>query len=266
LPPLVQPVRKDIFQQAQDEANIHRLFALQQQVDELEREINETGGMPQYPGKTVPWAFSALYGPIPILATRRNDSGAGTVHLAPLVSTTTPYLPRNRNLLVGRDGAYYWCAANVAGYYSWTYTSDPGTSVAVPAIVPVRNAVADIFDPVFPNNGGAEGLQNFAAFCCSGFANPHVCFEVDLYDKKRGRSLTDGKCPPEPFMGLTYGFQEFDSPQRFQEDTELEPRLFVTDAGVLGAISAPDTDAVYNASSVAFYVNLALRGYRVLPE
>jgi len=258
--PVPQPVVRSMEQQVQDTIDQHKLWALQQQVDDLEREINETAGLDQSVAKTIPWVHSFLYGPVSCRSARHPGIGTGHELLATVVDPTTPALPRGDNLKVGRGGAFYWCATNVCPYLSWTYTRDPG---GVFGGVPVRPVAADIFDSVVDRNGGAQPMMNVSGFAFTRACAANVSFEVDIYDKKRGRSITNGRVPGEMLAGMSYGFNSMGKPSRFEDDTELEPRLYITEIRMTSYLN---TDAAFSAASVAAYVNLAFRGYRVLED
>lgn len=209
----------------------------------------------QYPSKRVPWLFSRTYGPIGLTATRNFGVGLAFDQLAPLGNPTSYILPREGTIKTGRDAAFVWCASNAFAYLSWTYTGE--AEIGAP-INPVP--AGDIFDPVFPTNGGAVVLPNIAN---ASFSAPHVCFEMALYDKKRGRFLTDGKIPAEAFVGGAYANKLVPKETRFNVDTEIEPRLTITEVRMGSTLDAAQPYAV---ASVAAYVNIAFLGYNILEE
>ena len=166
---------------------------------------------------------------------------------------------RNGNVKTGRDGSFYWCATNIAPYVSYTFTTSPaaGTPVAgVPA--------GDIFSPVFGANGGAVALPNTGYSFDNSVSLPlsKICFEIDLYDKKRGRSITDGRMPSEVFTGLTYNDKSTFGPMRWYPDTEIEPRVYVNEVIMSNLL----TNTYYNAASVAAYLCVCFSGFSALEE
>lgn len=209
----------------------------------------------QYPSKRVPWIFSRTYGPIGLTATRHFGDSGGFDTEAPIGNPSSFILPREGTIKTGRDAAFIWCASNAFAYLSWTYTADPG----IPG-VPVTVPAGDLFDPVIPMNGGAVVLPNISN---ASFDSPHVSFEMALYDKKRGRFLTDGKLPAEAFVGGAFANKLTPKETRFNVDTEIEPRLTVTEVRMGSWLNG---EQAYNAASVAAYVNVAFIGYNILEE
>lgn len=214
----------------------------------------------QYPSKRVPWLFSRTFGPIGLTATRNFGDGGAFDQLAPVGNPTGYILPREGTIKTGRDAAFVWCASNAFAYLSWTYTEAPTFDGGLP-LTPVNPVPAgDIFDPVFPTNGGAVVIPNIAN---ANFSSPHVCFEMALYDKKRGRFLTDGKIPAESFVGGAYANKLVPKETRFNVDTEVEPRLTITEVRMGSPL---DQAQPYSVASVAAYVNVVFLGYNILEE
>lgn len=186
----------------------------------------------------------------------------GFNQLAPLVDTSQYLLPREGTIKTGREAAFVWCSSNAFAYLSWTYTQDPQIPF-FPATLPVPvNPIAagDLFDPVVPMNGGAAIIPNIAN---ANHTSPRVCFEMALYDKKRGRFLTDGSLPAEAFVGGAFSNKLTPKQTRWNVDTEIEPRLIITEVNMGPVLEAAKA---YNAASVAVYVNVAFTGYNVLEE
>lgn len=123
-------------------------------------------------------------------------------------------------------------------------------------------AAAGLFDPAIDSNGGAIILNNFGGNQQFSGApvHPHLCCEIDLYDRTRGRSITSGRVPAETFMGGNYGFKKLSTPMSFEHGTEIEPRLYVTEAQMMAIM---DETAVYLAASVAIYVTIVFKGFQV---
>lgn len=241
----------DIFQGLRDLP--FRRFALAQlnRAQDLVERLGVPALADQYAGKNEPALFSCWYGPIPMQATRRVGA-VGFSGLAPLVDPSTPVLPRDTNPLTGSDRSFMWLDWNISAYLQWGYKSDP----AIPGVlVPIDSApLADIFSPVL-GNGGAQVLQNFSQVFED---KPRVCFEIDLYDKKRGRSMTNGRIPGQVVLGGGYEFKRQFGPMRWDPDTEIEPRIFITEVKMTDALA---TTQAFNAAQVAVYLNLCFRGF-----
>lgn len=250
------------LQQKLDELSTRRYIdVLRNRVNDLNRKLKTQPYLDQYPGKTQPFIFSKLYGPFGLEATRRTDQ-PGHESLAPLVNPSEPLLPRNQNVLTGRVGAFYWCSTQVTGYLTWTYTEDPGFTFPVP-IDPQQPS--DIFDPVLEKNGGAVLFNNFSTMGLeqTGTTVPLIGFELGLYDKKRGRYIGDGVMPSEMFCSGTFGSRRLPEPIRFDVDTELEPRVYITEFRMGDYL---DTDLSFNAAEVRGYLNICFKGYYSVDE
>jgi hypothetical protein len=187
--------------------------------------------------------------------------------LATLVDTSQYLLPREGTIKTGREAAFVWCSSNAFAYLSWTYTQDPelirfdsnGFPLAVSAPVDPIPA-GDLFDPLLQMNGGAVVIPNIGN---ANHTSPRVCFELALYDKKRGRFLTDGSLPAESFVGGSFSNKLTPKQTRFNVDTEIEPRLTITEVN-MGPVL--EQAKAFNAASVAVYVNIVFTGYNVLEE
>ncbi len=233
-------------------------------VNELNRKLNSGAYLDQHPGKVIPWAFSKLY-TFGMIKAGIGTSATGFDALATLTNPAVPILPRNTNILTTREAAFYWCSTNVAGFVSWTYTSDPAYA-GLPTPINAT-PVGDIFDSVFSNNGGAQVLNNFAnPPVASAYKPPKICFDIELYDRKRGRSITDGRVPAEIFLGGGYEFKNVGAgvPVRFDVDTEIEPRVYINECRM--SSPALDTNTPFNASSVQCYLNIVWKGYYALDQ
>lgn len=185
--------------------------------------------------------------------------GSGFSQLAPVANPSEYLLPREGTIKTGREAAFIWCSSNAFAYVNWTYTQLPGEEF--PTSVPIAAVGAgDILDPVLSMNGGAVVIPNIAN---ANHTSPRVCFELALYDKKRGRFLTDGSLPAEAFVGGAFSNKMTPKQTRFNVDTEIEPRLVITEVN-MGPILEGARE--YAAASVAVYVNVAFIGYNVLEE
>lgn len=244
----------DLQQKLEELPTRRYIDVLRNRVNDLNRKLRTQPYLDQYPGKTQPFIFSKLYGPIGLQTPRRTEK-PGFESLAPVVNMSQPVLPRNQNILTSRIGSFYWCSTQVTGYLSWTYVSDPGFNVPVDVREP-----SDIFNPVLENNGGACLFNNFSTMGLtqSGTIFPILGFELGLYDKKRGRYIGDGVMPSEMFASGTFGDRKLPEPIRFEVDTELEPRVYVTEARMGTAL---DTDQAYEAARVQFFLNICFKGY-----
>ncbi len=231
--------------------------ALRNQVNDLTKRLDSQAYLDQYPGKSVPGLISKLYGPIALTTARRNGA-TGFEAFATVANPGQFVLPRNTNILIGRDAAFYWCSTNVYGYLSWTYAADPGFAAPITTLGP-----GDIFDTVIERNGGAIAMNNFALDGYITPTRPNISFELDLYDRKRGRSINDGKLPAETFAGGAFEFKKAPSIVRMDVDTEIEPRLYVDEVRMGANLNA---DQPFNAARVRAYVSLVLKGYFVYDE
>jgi hypothetical protein len=190
----------------------------------------------------------------------------GFNQLATLVDASQYLLPREGTIKTGREAAFVWCSSNAFAYVSWTYTADPeipSPNDPPPATLPVPInplSAGDLFDPLLQMNGGAVIIPNIAN---ANHTSPRVCFDLALYDKKRGRYLTDGSLPAESFVGGAFANKIVPKQTRFNVDTEIEPRLTITEIN-MGPVL--DAAKAYAAASVAVYVNVAFIGYNVLEE
>ena len=181
--------------------------------------------------------------------------GSGFNQLASVANPSAFLLPREGTIKTGREAAFVWCSSNAFAYVNWTYTQSPGADVPIAAV-----GAGDILDPVLSMNGGAVIIPNIAN---ANHTSPRVCFELALYDKKRGRFLTDGSLPAEAFVGGAFSNKMTPKQTRFNVDTEIEPRLVITEVN-MGPVL--DGAVAYAAASVAVYVNVAFIGYNVLEE
>lgn len=182
----------------------------------------------------------------------------GFSQLAPVANPSEFLLPREGTIKTGREAAFVWCSSNAFAYVNWTYTKSLETAEWQFPVAAV--GAGDILDPVLSMNGGAVVIPNIAN---ANHTSPRVCFELALYDKKRGRFLTDGSLPAEAFVGGVFSNKMTPKQTRFNVDTEIEPRLVITEVN-MGPILEGSLE--YAAASVAVYVNVAFIGYNVLEE
>jgi hypothetical protein len=239
---------------------------LRNKVSDLADRLNSPAALDQYPGRRVPYAFSRLYGPVGPTTPRRGDAG-GFEELAPLAQPAQFILPRNGNIRVGQIGSFFWQETNVYAYLSWTYSADPGP-LGNGLVTPVATfpSAGDIFDNVFPDNGGALAFNNFRFLDYSpppvGFATvlpPDVSFDLGLYEKTRGRFLHDrDRMPINVFAGQNFANRKVGQAIRFDPNTELEPRVYINEVRMGNVL---DTDQAYNAAQVKVYLIITFHGY-----
>jgi len=206
-------------------------------VEDLTRKIWEEQGVDafedQHPGKHVPFAYSKLYGPI--------ENGTASVDEF--------IVPRNNNLVVGRQGPFFLCEINTAVHHQVIDTAPAGFGE--------KNPPDDIFSPYNrPSEGGATGARKYNV--SSGDADQEALgFEVVLYDKKRGRALNEKRLPMEVLMSGSVSQRGVPEPVRFEPNTELEPRVYVLNP------AAATTD---NRSHSFYYLNIMFKGYVSLED
>lgn len=268
--------KPDMFALLEDLPVRRYIQMLQNKVSRIKDSVWRSAYFDQYAGKSVPYLYACRFGPIP-LQTARRVGATGFLGLAPLIDPATPVLPQNGPLLVGRDGSFRWTAWSAMAYLSWTRTAQTGG--AFPNGPLDARPPGDIFASVVDANGGAQVFQNLQDINWNGDipAVPSIHFELDLYDRKAGRSITDGKIPAEAFFNGTLPPNEWvNNPKVWAPDTEIEPRLYVTQArvatGAVGggagagfALSDVDT-TLYNQQQAAFYVVMTFHGELQLEE
>lgn len=232
-----------------------KIESMRNRINHLVRVFDTPAFLDQYPGNTVPFIFSKTYtfG----LVASRNDGAVGFDGKASLVDLGSYLSPRNGNIFVGRDGPFYWCSTNITGYCSLTYDSDPafgGNTFVNP------KPVADIFSSAIDNNGGALMNNNF--FGHVDYATrSNICFDLELYDRKRGRRLHEERLPPQVLTAQGFSNKENAQAVRLDVNTEIEPRVRLLE---VRPGSLLDSDAAYDAAQFQGYLNLTFKGYKVL--
>lgn len=221
----------------------------------------------QGPGRIIPYAIPVLFGPLPLTTPRRFSEDQGSLQdgfeaQAVLAKPNAFVVPRAGDILIDQEFSFHCKSLAAYGFVNWGYTANPGFSV--PYTNP--NGVGDILDAVGPDpsvgpNGGAMPLDFFGStFSTASIPQPNlpnISFEVELYDKLRGRRLHDGRLPCEMFQGGRIANRLTASPLVFEKGTKLEPRLFVTEVR-MGSIL--DGATAYEAASVKAYVVLVFKG------
>lgn len=246
----------DIFEQTSELPARNYINVLRNRVADLRRRAGVAAYYDQYPGKAAPRYYSAIYQRIPLTTARRVGS-TGFEGEASLASTSNFLTPDGGNILTARTGSFYWHEVNIFGFFNWTYQSDPGYTVPINT-----QPHGGLFDSVIENNGGAAALLNYTNLAFTN-EQPKLCMELELYDKKRGTSLTDGRLPIQAFAGITFGHKTLEEPVRFDADTEIEPRLYITEFRMGTAL---DDNQPYDAALVSGHVNLVLGGVDVAED
>lgn len=228
---------------------------IRNRVNDVARRLGNPAFLNQYPGNAVPYIFSKTY-QFDLVAPRRNGV-VGFDGLAPVVDLGAFVLPRNGNIFVGRDGPFYWCSTNISGYYSLTYDADPGFGVnTFINTLPV----SDIFNRAIEENGGALQVNYFFGHVDND-DKANIAFDIELYDRKRGRRLHEERLPPQVLTAQGYANKETSNPVRFNVNSEIEPRIRLLE---VRPGSLLNTDQAFNAAQFRAYLNFTFKGYKVL--
>jgi hypothetical protein len=233
--------------------------AISAKLADLNDILNIPAPYDQNPGRIVPYCVSALYGPLPLTTARRMPAslgGTGFELLAPLANPATPVLPRNGNILVGRELTLGVRSISAFGFVNFGYSGTPTYDVPRPA-----TPVGDILDDVVQNNGGAMPLDFFGG-TFSTLSTPvpnlmNISFDVELYDRLRGRRLHEKRLPVELMAGGRFANRELGSEIRFEMGSNIEPRIFINEIRMGSAL---DATADFNAAQVKAYVMLVFKG------
>lgn len=245
----------------------HRQLPLKRFMDLISSKIDDINDIlkvptpyDQGPGRIIPYSIPVLYGPLPLTTARRADATAGVAGfetLAPLATQSNFFVPRNGDILIDQEFTFKCNSMMAYGFVNWGYAADPGFTV--PLIDP--QGVGDIFDDVLNENGGAMPLDFFGGTFSSISAEqpnlPNIAFEVELYDRIRGRRMHERRLPVEMFQGGRIANPLRASPLTFEKGSKIEPRLFVTEIR-MGSIL--DTDQAFNAARVKAYVCIVFKG------
>lgn len=246
---------------------------IEAKIDDLVDLLNRPVPYDQGPGRVVPMSIAAWFGPLPLTTPVRETNGApslagqdGFCRLAALANPNRFSVPIDGDINVGRDSRFRVKSLNAFGFVNWGYKSNPGFNV------PYTNAngVGDILDPVGPNpaigpNGGAMPLDFFGGtFSTANITQPNlpnISFEVELYDKIRGRRMHDKRLPSQLFSGGRFANRKTAAPLVWPVGSKIEPRLFVTEIR-MGSIL--DGATAFNAASVKAWVCLVFKGEKCL--
>lgn len=269
---------RDLFQRNEDLATLRVLDVQRDRVNLLNRQLDEAGfpapHLDQYPAKRRPVVYNRIIGPVGMQKAGKLDGAAtGFLSLAPLADTATYVAPENP-ITIGREKLFFCTHIQVACFVSWTYTAATNDDSANPMPFTSKPA-GGLFDSVFDANGGACMLMNHSGTAfdsnAAGLTNiaPKAYFELELYDKKRGRSLTDGQIPGELVLGGAFenkalgGFSPnvTNRGYRFDVDTQIEPRLYLKEVRMAAYNMGLTTNTQYQNASVAVWFQVMMMGY-----
>lgn len=236
---------------------------LRENVADAIDELDKNAKADQYPARRMPKMFSAQFGPItgPIVA--RNNSGTAQENTGTLATPGTYITPPNGPIYVGRDGRFVWCRTAVHAHLSLTWSANPGD---LPTNVKAWGTrLGGLFDDVVIGNGGGLIMDQFA-YVPVGNSDPTdansrayftFAWRLGLYDKRRDRYIHDGdSLPSSEFNGGLLNKQTA-MRTRFDEDTEIEPRLYIDELTSILDFSATDlTDIQWRA-----YLNFSMLGF-----
>lgn len=236
---------------------------LRNKISDINELLDSPAALDQYPGRAYPFAFTRLFGPFGMTAARVGSPAAfGFDKLAPAATPAQYLLPRNGNIKVGRYGSFVWTETCVTTYLSWTYATPPGAAIPL-NVEPFGTRNGDIWDTVVENNGGAMVMQNnrYVDDLLDGGAQadiPNIAYELGLYDKLRNRFLHDrDRLPFQLFAGQNFTNKKTAQGMRFDNNTELEPRLYINEVRPRTALS---TDQAFNAARIKAYFVLTIKG------
>jgi hypothetical protein len=241
----------------------HRQLPFKRMMDVISAKLADLNDMlnvpapeDQGPGRIIPYCMPVLYGPLPLVTPRRDTVLGGFEAQAQLAAPGTPFLPRNGNLLIGREMTFEVQSISAFGFVNFGYSGTPSYAVPRPA-----TPVGDIFDDVQHSNGGAMPLDYFGGtFSTMSAAVPNlwnISFDVELYDRLRGRRLHEKRLPVELFAGGRYANRKIGQAIRFPQGTTIEPRIFINEIRMGSAL---DAAVDYDAAQVKAYVCLVFKG------
>lgn len=242
---------------------------LRSKLDDLLQQM-DAPFLDQHPGRRIPAMISCMYqfGPTSPRRVTSGQGGTGFDRVATLAAPGQFILPRNRNVLIGRDRSFYWCRTAVHGFISSTFTADPGYAVPVTSVNP--KPVGDIFSSVLSENGGALILDNMlrdirGEYQLSGLGAGDIAManwsaDFHIYDKSRGRFFSDAPVPMEFFTGGQVANKALSYNMRFDAGSEIEPRLYLKEFRPFRL----ETDQAYAANQSRGYVNVVFIGYQEL--
>lgn len=235
---------------------LQRMQLLRERVADGIDELGRNAQLDQYPARRVPQIYTRRFGPItgPIVARNDpSDEGNPQERNGTLATPGAFILPMNGNIYIGRDGRFTWCRSAVHAHMSLTWKSDPGDLPT--AVKAWATRQGDLFDDVVAGNGGGLLMDQFA-YVPIALSDPSVAssrafctfaWRMGLYDKKRDRNLHDGESLPSSyFAGGLVDDKQTALRHRFDESTELEPRLYVDElSSILNFTTTDLTDMTW---------------------
>ena len=223
--------------------------------------LNEPAPADQYPGKIIPYALPLLYGPLPrVLAT------------AP---PPEPVIARNGNALINREFTFEVQSLSAYGFINvgWLYDAFPkDPEFGGPYVPPRVGPLGDILDSATEMNGGAMPLDFFGStfdLFGRGFVGPplignfafaNISFDVELYDRLRGRRLHEGRLPVEIFQGGRLAHRKMASPILFEKGSNVEPRLYLNEIEPFSPSLFAEWNIPEDSLALKAYVILVLKG------
>ncbi len=233
-------------------------------LDDLNGLLNKPTPYDQGPGRIIPYSIPVWFGPLPLTTSGRSENSLGELTdqdgfqaQAVLADSNKYVTPRNGDILIDQEFSFHCESISAYGFVNWGYKSDPGFDV------PVENpsGVGDILDDVLNMNGGAMPLDYFGgtfSTLSSPQPNlPNIAFEVELYDRLRGRRLHESRLPVEMLQGGRIADAKRASPLVFPKGSKLEPRLFVTEIRMGSVLDGAEA---FEAASVKTWVCLVFKG------
>jgi hypothetical protein len=272
-----------------EQQSTRRFLDLQRQrIRDCYRVLDDAGygslPLADYPGKQVPTIISRWFGPIAMTTTRRGSAADNDPQFeisANLVQPSQYTLPKFP-LQVPSDRSFEWHGVHAAALLSWTWKTGSTLNVNSPPVTPLLihpQENKSYLDSVLDANGGGQWFLNFSGFAmtdrCLNMTNVQsdgvgyckFCWELELYDRRRGRSLTEGPIPAEAFSPGAWGTKPVDDRPIFDADTEVEPRLFVRELRMTSLLDnsiapqAPSPFAtIFDEANVSVFLNVALTG------
>jgi len=182
----------------------------------------------QYDGKSIPFCYSRIYGPIDY------TSASLTEYLLP--SKPSP------SIRIGREGSFTWVSTAIQPIIQRVVRD----KAAPPAPDPIPPSNGDLFAPFADQNGGGI-FAGIARGVGDARTTTHLGFDIVLYDRKRGRALHEDRLPCEFFYGSQVANKKLAEPIRLDPNTEIEPRIYITTPGrdqTDNSVAANDATAV----------------------
>lgn len=238
---------------------------IRSKIEDINDILQRSAPYDQGPGRVIPYAIPVWFGPLPLTTARRAltaNAAAGFEVSATLADPAKYVVPLDGPVVIDREMSFRVKSMAAYGFVNFGYTADPGFSV--PYTNP--NGVGDILDPVGDDpslgpNGGAMPLDffggTFSTISTPQPNLPNISFDVEIYDRLRGRRLHDNKLPSNLFQGGRIAHRPMMAPMTWEKGAKIEPRLFVNEIR-MGSIL--DTTQAFDAASVKAWVCLVFKG------